>query len=162
MPFENGNNWWEARSSHGRKPLYDSPEKLLDACYQYFKWLDENPLYEAKAFAFQGESWIENVPKRRVPLITALCRFIDVSYSRWNEWGADPDHGFSAIVKEVNQMVRDQKFEGAASDFFNANIIARDLGLAEKNDHSSTDGTMTPKGTQVITEGDVKSIIDKI
>ena len=37
-----------------------------------------------------------------------------------------------------------QKFMGAAADLLNANIISRDLGLADKKDHTSSDGSMTP------------------
>jgi len=38
-----------------------------------------------------------------------------------------------------------QKFEGASADMLNPNIIARDLGLADKKDLSSTDKSMSPK-----------------
>jgi hypothetical protein len=49
----------------------------------------------------------------------------------------------------VEDAIFRQKFEGASADLLNANIIARDLGLADKKDLSSTDGTMTPKPVTV-------------
>lgn len=36
----------------------------------------------------------------------------------------------------MEEIIRTQKFEGASADLLNPNIIARDLGLAEKQEHS--------------------------
>ena len=38
------------------------------------------------------------------------------------------------------EIIRTQKFAGAAADLLNANIIARDLGLADKNEVTGKDG----------------------
>lgn len=35
-------------------------------------------------------------------------------------------------MTRVEQIIRQQKFEGAAAELLNPNIIARDLGLADK------------------------------
>ena len=34
----------------------------------------------------------------------------------------------------MKQIIKTQKFEGAAAELLNANIIARDLGLADKKE----------------------------
>ena len=47
-----GNQFWKARSSHGRKPIFESPEKLLEACAEYFVWVEANPLWEDKLVTF--------------------------------------------------------------------------------------------------------------
>ena len=39
---------------------------------------------------------------------------------------------FSLIVTHIEETIYRQKFEGAACGFYNANIIARDLGLQDK------------------------------
>lgn len=139
-----GNQFWKARSSHGRKPLFATPELLWDACCQYFEWNEDNPLHEAKAMAFQGSSWIEYVPKMRVMTLTACQRFIGMDDQTWREYREKKD--FSGVCAEVEQIIKDQKFAGASAGLFNPMIIARDLGLRESTavDHSSTDGTMTP------------------
>ena len=41
---------------------------------------------------------------------------------------------FSQVITRIGKIIYDQKFSGAASGFFNANIIARDLGLADKKE----------------------------
>jgi hypothetical protein len=45
---------------------------------------------------------------------------------------------FMPIITRIKEIIYNQKFSGAAAGFFNANIIARDLGLSDKvnNEHS--------------------------
>lgn len=38
------------------------------------------------------------------------------------------------VTTYVEEIIRTQKFEGAAVGAFNANIIARDLGLSDKKE----------------------------
>ena len=63
-----------------------------------------------------------------------LCNFIDLAISNFKEYEKRED--YQAVTTRVRQIIYNQKFEGAASGFLNANIIARDLGLADKQSHS--------------------------
>ena len=142
--FAPGNRFWEARSSHGPKPKFDNPDDLWDACVEYFDWVEETPLLEDKLVTFQGMATHEPVAKMRAMTISGLCLFLDVSRSTWDEWRTSrPD--LSYIMKRAEAVIYEQKFTGAAADLLNPNIIARDLGLADKTDHTSSDGTMSPK-----------------
>lgn len=132
-----GNSFWQARSSHGRKPLFESPEALWEACCEYFDWVEANPLYECKAFAFQGLITKENLPKMRAMTVAGLCIFLDISVQTWHDYRAK--QGFLEVTTRVDEIIRTQKFQGAAADLLNPNIIARDLGLTER---SETTGTM--------------------
>lgn len=144
--FLPGNRLWEVRSSAGPKPLFATPEPLWAACVEYFEWSHANPLHEAKAFAYEGVVTVEQLPKMRAMSLAALCVFLDISRGTWNEWKASrPD--LSEVITRVEEIIFTQKFEGAAADLLNPNIIARDLGLADKKDHTSSDGTMTPQVT---------------
>ena len=140
--FPKGNRFWEARSSHGRKPKFASPEILHSACMEYFEWVEENPLYEAKAFAYQGQVTVEYLPKMRAMTIAGLCLFLDIDNSTWFDYKAKPD--FSNVCEAVEKAMYQQKFTGASADLLNASIIARDLGLADKQDLTSSDGSMSP------------------
>ena len=140
--FPKGNRFWEARSSHGRKPKFASPEILHTACMEYFEWVEENPLYEAKAFAYQGQVTVEYLPKMRAMTIAGLCLFLDIDNSTWFDYKAKPD--FSNVCEAVEKAMYQQKFTGASADLLNASIIARDLGLADKQDLTSSDGSMSP------------------
>jgi len=141
--FLPGNRFWEARSSHGRNPIFESPEALWTAAKEYFAWVEDNPLYEAKPFAFQGTVTIANVAKMRAMTIEGLCIFLDIARQTWKDYGERPD--FLAVTSRVEEIIRSQKFAGAAADLLNANIIARDLGLTDKTE---TVATMNLKVTQ--------------
>lgn len=131
-----GNKFWEARSSHGRSPLFAAPEDLWTACIEYFDWVEANPLYEAKAFAFQGIVTLQDLPKMRAMTIAGLCIFLDISVKTWAEYRER--EGFTPITTRVDEIIRTQKFQGAAADLLNPNIIARDLGLSEKTEVDQT------------------------
>lgn len=129
-----GNQFWKARSSHGRNPIFASPDDLWSAAAEYFEWVEANPLYEAKAFAYEGEVTIEDLPKMRAMTIAGLCIFLDISQQAWSEYRARQD--FGEVTSRVEAIIRDQKFTGASAGLLNPSIIARDLGLAEKSEHS--------------------------
>lgn len=142
--FLPGNKFWEARSSHGAKPKFASANDLWAACCEYFEWSDANPLHEAKAFSYEGAVTVEPLPKMRAMTIGGLCMFIDVEESTWREWRQSrPD--LSAVISRAEAVIYRQKFEGASAGLLVPNIIARDLGLADKTDHTSSDGSMTPR-----------------
>ena len=39
MQFQKGNKFWLARSSHGRNPIFESPDELWNAACEYFEWI---------------------------------------------------------------------------------------------------------------------------
>lgn len=133
-----GNRFWEQRSSHGRKPIFGSPEQLWEAACEYFEWVESNPLQESKAFAYQGAVTIKELDKMRAMTITGLCLFLDISRQGWSEYCAKED--FSDITERINGVIYSQKFEGAAADLLNSNLIARELGLADKQELTGKDG----------------------
>ena len=142
--FVAGNRFWEQRSSHGANPKFENASDLWDACAEYFEWNADNPLYEARPFAFQGSVTIARVEKMRAMTIGALCMFLDVEHRTWIGWRTDRADLLPVMTWAENVIYR-QKFEGASADMLNPNIIARDLGLADKKDLSSSDRSMSPK-----------------
>lgn len=133
-----GNQFWKARSSHGRNPIFASPEDLRDACEQYFEWAASNPLLEEKVFNGKDGIVRADVAKMRAMTIGGLCIFLDIDRTTWLDYGRKED--FSKVVTRVEETIRDQKFSGAAADLLNANIIARDLGMADKSEVTGKDG----------------------
>lgn len=148
--FPPGNRFWEARSSAGAKPKFADAASLEKACREYFQWVEDNPLWEMKAFAFQGVVTQEPVAKMRAMTIGGMCIFLDITHQTWTQYRKRSD--LSEVTAWAEGVIRDQKFGGAAADLLNANIIARDLGLKDNSevDHKSTDGSMSPKGTDII------------
>ena len=140
MQFQKGNKFWLARSSHGRNPIFSDPEQLRNACYEYFEWVENNPLYEEKIFHSQGMITKDTVTKMRAMTVSGLCLFLDICENTWANYKKQPD--FLSITLEVEKVIYNQKFTGASADLLNANIIARELGLADKqqNEHTGVDG----------------------
>ena len=155
--FVAGNRFWEQRSSHGANPKFENANDLWNACAEYFEWNADNPLYEARPFAFQGSVTIAHVEKMRAMTIGALCMFLDVKFKTWTDWRTDRADLTHVIAWAENVIYR-QKFEGASADLLNPNIIARDLGLADKKDLSSKDGSMSP--TREMSDAQLQAIIE--
>ena len=130
------NQFWKARSSHGRKPFFEDGEQLWTACVQYFEWVDANPLLVTELIKFQGQGTLCDVPKPRPMTQAGLCNFLDIAEETWREWKHSRED-LSGVITRVEQIIYQQKFEGAAADIFNANIISRDLGLADKQEHTA-------------------------
>ena len=130
MAAPEGNQFWKARSSHGRNPVFNNPDVLWDACFQYFEWVDNHPLKEAKLFHYQGEVIEESVDKMRAMTVAGLCIFIGITLETWTQYRTKD--GFSDVCKTVDEIIKQQKFEGAAADLLNPSIIARDLGMIDK------------------------------
>ena len=140
MSFEKGNKLWEARTKVGRDKLFNSPQSLWDACVEYLEWVEANPLWSVKPMVANGEIVDHPISHPRIVTIRALCVFLNISSSTWYEYGKLDD--FSSIVKAVEDIIYDIKLAGASAGLFNANIIARELGLKEAGtmEHTGKDG----------------------
>ena len=138
MAAPKGNRFWEARSTHGRNPIFENKDDLWKVCLEYFQWVEDNPLWEDKPFNYQG-AVVENVvAKMRAMTIGGLCIFLDISKDTWANYREKED--FLAVTTRAEEIIRDQKFSGAAADLLNPNIIARDLGLKDESKRELTGG----------------------
>lgn len=156
MSAPEGNQFWKLRSKHGRDKLFASPELLWEAACEYFEWCEENPFHEVKPMSvsqgMNSGSSIEmvEIPVKRPFTLHGVCRYLDCNTGYFRDFRAtikdvlnDPRSNadidlvkdFSAVIQDIEETIYDQKFSGAASGFFNANIISRDLGLTDKQEH---------------------------
>ena len=136
------NNYWQFRNKHGRDYKY-TPKTLWEEAEKYFAWVDEHPLWEMKVFAFQGVVTEHQVPKVRAMTITAFTLFADIEIRTWSNYSRNED--FIPVITRIENHIKSQKFEGAAAELLNPNIIARDLGLKDKADVTSNDQTIVPQ-----------------
>jgi len=143
------NQFWKARSKHGRNKIFATPEILWEAACEYFQWVDDNPLL--KGIVYQGAVSTDSESIMRPMTIGGLCLFLGVHTEYLagfeSDLNLDTQEGkdYSQIVKDIKQIIYEQKFAGATAGLMNPNIIARDLGLADKKDLTSSDGSMSPK-----------------
>lgn len=127
--FLPGNKFWRNRERHGRKLTFETPELFYEACLEYFDWVDDNPLPEVKAFA-SGKTL--TIPLMRAMTLRGLCRHMGIGRRSWDEYRGRED--FTEVCEAAEDIMFEQKFTGAAAGLFNAAIIARDLGLADRTE----------------------------
>lgn len=138
--FSIGNQFWKMRTSVGRELIFKSPEKLLEACEEYFQWVEDNPLVEEKTFASQGKLLKTGMNKLRAMTLDGLLLFLDIDENTWYEY--KKRSGFKEVCTRVSKIIYNQKFTGAAAGLFEHNIIAAELGL--KNKDKNTDEEAPP------------------
>ena len=69
----------------------------------------------------------------RAATIVGLCLYLGISRDTWYDWRETrPD--LSDIMDAAESAIYSQKFEGAAAGLLKENIIAREMGLADKQD----------------------------
>ena len=132
--FLPGNNYWQFRNKHGRDHKY-TPAALWEEALEYFEWIENNPLKEEKVFHSQGLITKTNSNKMRAMTETSFCLFADIDRTTWNDYKHNSD--FTHVTARISDIIRSQKFQGASADLLNPNIIARDLGLADKHEIES-------------------------
>lgn len=120
---------------------WENPEDLFNEALAYFDWCDANPFLEDKVFHTDGNITHANAKRIRPYTMFGLFTFCGITQATWEMYkhGKKGDD-FRDTTKIIQMCIYDQKFSGAAAGFFNATIMARDLGLADKNEITGADG----------------------
>jgi hypothetical protein len=158
MAAPKGNKFWELRSKHGRDKLFASPELMWQAACEYFEWCISHPwmkMEQTKArsslrittvngkpeeFSSIDPQSIIGLPTERPFTLTGLCLYLGCSESYFRAFKStikEKDIDFLTIIARIEQVIETQQFEGATVGAYNANIIARKLGLTDKSDITS-------------------------
>lgn len=149
-----GNQFWRMRSKHGRDKIFANPETMLEACYEYFKYQTEERLWLKKEAVKGGEftGQIIDVPTATPFSFRLLCSFLHVNSQYFNEFEKTltPKENkihkdFSEVITHIREVIEEQQLEGATVGAFNANIVARRLGLADKMNNDITFERMSDK-----------------
>lgn len=131
----------------GRPAKFKTPEIMWDRACDYFRWAEENCLQEEKLASDTGTPVIKKLNKMRAFTQTGLCLFIGLDTETYRRYGTGENGGgvFKDVCKLIAMVIHEQKFTGAAADLLNPNIIARDLGLFEKqvNENRNINVAMT-------------------
>lgn len=144
MAAPKGNKFWQLRSKHGRDKLFSSPDLLLEAAYEYFEWCDKHPWRTKKTKKKEHSKEEEETPTQTPYSLSGLCLYIGCNQGYFYDFKKSCDKDFSEIITRIEEIIETQQFEGAVVGAFNANIIARKLGLSEKID-SKVDASINVK-----------------
>ncbi len=130
-----GNKFYLSRSKNGRDKIFKTPDDLWKKCCDYFKWVEDNPLREERAFSTKTGIKTIELNKQRAMTLTGLYIFLGISNRTYANYKKLPDYEW--VTEAVYNIMYSQKFEGAAAGMLNAKIIARDLGLVDKTETKS-------------------------
>lgn len=131
MTFQVNNQFWRARSKHGADAIMKDAQTLYEACVEYFEWIEENPLIEEKVGFSKGRTCRADMNKVRAMTASGLSLFLGITHKTWIEWKKTRDD-LKPIIEWAETVIWNQKFSAAAAGLLNANIISRELGLADK------------------------------
>lgn len=164
-----GNKFWELRSKHGRDKLFATPELMWEAACEYFDWCQANPLIELEQSKIPRKPVKDDkgnpvfppnlieLPKMRAFTLQGLCLYLDCNTVYFNKFeksleGKEDElsKGFSQIITRIRETIFNQKFTGAAAGFLKENIIARELGLADKKDIDANVAVEQITGMEII------------
>lgn len=134
MAAPEGNQFWKLRSKHGRDLLFSSPTIMWEAACEYFEAMDKRVWVE-KDWVGKDAKPVER-EKSAPYTLSGLYIFLDTNAETWSKYRKRND--FVEIVTRIENIIFTQKFEGAAVGAYNASIIARDLGLADKKENKHT------------------------
>jgi hypothetical protein len=134
MAAPKGNSYYLLAKSFVKPKSY-SPKALWKKAIEYFLWNDKNPLIEEKVF---GSGKRMTLKKVRAMTITGFCNFVHINRDTFNNY--EKLEAYSDICKRIKDIIYQQKLEGAAADLLNPSIIAREIGLADKQEITGKDG----------------------
>ena len=133
-----GNQFWKLRSKHGRDKIFATPEIMLNACYEYFDYQSKQTWNKTD---FKGKEVQEVLIPTASPFtLTGLCIFLGVNTKYFTEFESNldlknkVDKDFSEVITHVREIIATQQMEGAMVGTYNANIVARKLGLTDKKE----------------------------
>lgn len=139
MGAPKNNQYWKMRSKHGRDRIIESPEVLAKASDEYFQWCVDNPIIEHD-WKNAGRELVEvEIKHPRVFKKEEFARFCNVAQWRTIDELKDVSEDFLQIVTHIEGIIADQKYTYAVVGMFNSSIVAKDLGLKDRVDHTTGD-----------------------
>lgn len=155
-----GNQFWKIRSKHGREKLFSTPELLMESAHEYFEWCDNNPYVSIKTVNSDKGFTNEEKPTARPYSKGGWFIYIGCSDNWLSEFKKTCNNDFLGVIHEIENIIYTQQWDGATIGAYNSNIIARSLGLTDKQD-VTTGGEKIQSVTKIdITLPDGKIIDD--
>lgn len=112
---------------------------------------------------------LAEVPTARPYTMQGLCGYLDcntgyfVDFERSLKDKVDKNSiDFSIITTRIREVMYRQKFEGASVGAFNPSIIARDLGLTDKIDHTTKGDKIESTPARILTKAEAKELFNSL
>lgn len=112
-----------------------SPYELAHHFVDYIDWNEANPLKKPQLIQKLGDT--VDVPVGRPLSIKRFCMFLGISSSTYHKYKEKQSH--ANIIAVIDDAIYTNKYEGAAVNLFNTQIIMRDLGIGDSVTHVMDD-----------------------
>ena len=130
----------------GKPRSFESPQDLWEKACEYFEHCVNNPI-ETEDFIKSGHKAGNKITlNKAIPFtIAGLCIYLGVNTKYFNDFndmikeknadGADEELSlYSEVICAIRDVIWTQKFNGAAVGLFQHQLIAMELGMAQKVD----------------------------
>lgn len=139
MAFRKNNIDWMLAYNPGRPRKIESAEELWRLFCEYVKQAKRAPWYKNDVKTEDKALVDVSIPTERPLSLAAFCCFLGVheTFLKNNEIakkGDDYAKEFSPVVQQIKMIVETQQLEGATVGAYNSNIVARKLGLTDKQE----------------------------
>lgn len=114
--------------------VFPTPEALWSSAVQYFQWVEDNPLVEEKVFFNKDGAHREDITHPRPMTLKAMWVHMNIGKASWYDYRAKED--YANVCEEIDSIIYEQKFSYAAADMMNAQLIGKELGIAEVTKHT--------------------------
>ena len=121
------------------RPLHFTPKQLAEKFEEYVRWCEDNVMEieenKSGSIGMNHSCETKTITKQRLISVHGFLVYIGKSKRWWTEL-SDGKQGdkFSYLKEAVTDYCEDYQKEMAAAGLFNANIISRLLGLADKKE----------------------------
>lgn len=137
--------YWEWRRNHLPFPTPDNPgleptpALVYQAACEYFDVIEQNKYWKEDFIKAGNDAGkIVRLAQDRTFTMIGLSIFLkdcdiftfDLNSALQNKNGKYDE--YKGVMEFIRNVIREQKFSGAAAGVFNSNFIARDLGMTEK------------------------------
>lgn len=149
MAAEQGNKYYKLRSKDGRNKVFESAKDLNTEIENYFNE-KSNSFINKPDIIKSGESAGANIQMRIDDFPTKEELAIYLGFAKWESLKNYKEYSddFLEVITWAETVIYNWKLKYTAIGVLNANIIARDLGITDRQD-LTTDGQKI-SSTQVI------------
>lgn len=127
------------------RPLKYKPDELLEKFQEYVTWAREHPIPIVKKVTnttTKGDTYSSDATEHKPRLLSVggFMVFLGAERSWWESLDRDDRKRckeFAVVKTIIRDFCDDYQKEMASAEIFNANIVSRLLGLADKKDITS-------------------------
>ena len=135
-----------------------TPEQLFDLAVKYFSWAEDNAIKAAETASFQGVVTENLVHKPRVFTLTGFCLYCGVTSSAIEKWRKSA--GYDEVMVFIDSVIREQKYQLAASGIVNPVMISKELGI-DKPQEITISNNSSANDVDTMKEA-IESVISKL